>query len=170
MPSRGDIMLYKGKGFVSRMIKRVTQSPWSHVAWVISPTEVLESEWALFGEKGVHVNELEKYPKDRICFVRPVLLDFSIELALEIARTKIGQRYDWSLFFFLFRKWLVSFLPWSNPLSRRNQKHGWICSELVATPLYQACGFQFVDGVRVQEIDPGDIAQGVLDGRVKVVL
>lgn len=152
------------------MVKRVTRSPWSHVAWVVSPTEVLESEWALFGEKGVHVNELEKYPKDRICFVRPNLPEEQIEAALEIARSKVGQRYDWSLFFFLFRKWVRSFMPWGKTVKVRNEKHGWICSELVAGPLYQACGFRFVDDVPVAEIDPGDIAQGTVDGRVKVRL
>lgn len=168
MPNRGDLLLYKGKGFVSRMVKRVTKSPWSHVAWVISPTEVLESDWTFFGERGVHVNELEKYPKDRIAFVRPFLPEESIEAALEIARSKIGQRYDFSLIFTLFRKWLGSFMPWAGRVNRRNQRNGWICSELVATPLFLACGFRFVDDVPVEEIDPGDIMTATLDGRVKV--
>ncbi len=35
----GDLVLFSGKGFVSRMIKRFTRSKWSHVGMVINSVE-----------------------------------------------------------------------------------------------------------------------------------
>jgi len=163
MPKRGDILLVKGRGFVARMIRRVTKADWTHAAWVISETEVLESTFT-----GVHVNEIESYPKDRIIAVRPDVAESDLEKALELARTKLGQRYDFRLFLSLFRAWLWAFVvPWRKA-KVRNSKRAWICSELVATPLFQVCSFRFNDSVPVEEVDPGDIADAMITGRVRI--
>jgi uncharacterized protein YycO len=145
------------------MIRRVTKSEWTHAAWVISETEVLESDW-----NGVHVNEIEPYKKDRTVFLLPIVSGTDLEKALEIARSKLGQRYDWSLFLSFLGCWIGSFLmPWRK-FKVRNRKRGWICSELVATPLFQACGFRFTDDIPVEEVDPGDIAEAMITGRVRI--
>lgn len=36
----GDIVLFSGKGFISWLIKKVTQSPWSHIGLVLKSTEL----------------------------------------------------------------------------------------------------------------------------------
>lgn len=169
MPKRGDILLYSGEGFVARMIKRVTNSRWSHTGWMISESEVLEADWTLGQEKGVHINELEKYEPDRRAFVRLDLPMAQIEVALALAREKIGQRYDFSLLSSLFGAYVVSLLmPWKK-VRIRNSSRAWICSELVATPLWQACGFRFDPNVPVEEIVPGDIEDAVVAGRARFV-
>ena len=177
IPVRGDVLLYRGKGLVSRMVKRVTGSPYSHAAWVLSEHAVLESEWTLFGERGgVHVNELHKYDLRRCDFFRlQGVSREELEIVLQEALQHLNDRYDWSLFFALFKEWVkenACFWRWfQNPNKRklrlRNQRHGWICSELIATPLYRKLEWTFSDRTPYEATTPGDIAESQILGRVR---
>ena len=160
-PKGGDILLYRGKGFVSHMIKIVTKSCFSHAAWYLGDGNLLESDWSLFGKKGVQVNAIEKYKRDRVTFIRLNLPEGEVEKAVTLALLKEGQRYDFSLFFSLFRAWLLRILSLGKLGKLRDQSHGWICSELVARPLFETSGFSFGHGP-VEEVVPETIWQEAL--------
>lgn len=40
-----DLIFYKGDGFISKIIKKVTKSPYSHVALVLDNYHILEADW-----------------------------------------------------------------------------------------------------------------------------
>ena len=166
---RGDIMLVRGKGFVSHMIRRITRSEWSHVAWVLSEQDLLESDYEVFGEKGVQIEPVATYANNKKSIIRLSLLEEYVEKAISIASSKIGHRYDASLFLSLFWRWVLSFVFFWKSSTLRNQRHGWICSELVATPLYESCYFRFRDDIPVENIVPEDIWGAVKSGKATLV-
>lgn len=165
---RGDIVLICGSGFVSHMVKVITKSEWSHAGWVISDEHGLESDWEIFGPKGVQTFKLADYEKIKHVYIRVKNVDSEkLEGALGLAFGKMGQRYDWSKFMGLFWSYLTG---WFRKEPVRNQGHGWICSELVATPLYQAAGYLFTDeSVDYRNVTPGDIYQAVELGKAEIV-
>ena len=167
---RGDILLYKGKGFVSHMIRVVTKSKWSHAAWVLDGNQLLESDWELFGKKGVQIEDMKTYKKKRSAFVRVNVPEEAVESALNIAMSKLGQRYDFRLFFGLFWQWLkcICCLGFHKPV--RDSRRGWICSELISIPLHAACKYQFRDDIPVKNTVPGDIWSAIETDRAESLL
>lgn len=160
---RGDIVLYSGRGLLSCAIRRVTQSLWSHSAWVWDEMHLLESDWEFWGKRGVQIEHADVYPTKRTMILRANVPDEKIEEALRIARSKLTQRYDFALFFSI--GWML--VAGSGEL--RDARYGWICAELIAQPLWEAAEFRFRDDVPVDQIVPEDMAQSVILGRSTLV-
>lgn len=166
---RGDILLYDGRGFVAYMIKRVTNSRWSHAAWILDEGHVLESDWELFGQKGVQVDLVSDYEPDRRVILRVKAPVECVQAAVSVAESKIGKKYDFKLFFWLFWRWLKCACAFWRKDPVRDSNRAWICSELIAEPLYQVCGFRFVDDVPVGNVVPEDLWRAVELGRAERV-
>lgn len=168
MPQRGDILLYSGTGLISMAIRFTTGSPWSHCAWVLDGERILESDWELFGSHGVIISPISRYDKSKVRFVRPKIDPKRIEWALGFAMRQIGKRYDLKLLGGLLWSYLRGRVTGTRALtSGRNR--AWICSELVATPLWRASGFRFRDDIPVVDIVPGDVWDAVQLGRCEIV-
>ena len=97
---RGDIILFRGKGITSWLIRKVTGYQWSHVAWILSARTILESDAK---EGGVTINPIQTYVKPsyiqsgRTKIVRPTHIDPGLlDKAIEESLKKVGQRYDYS--------------------------------------------------------------------------
>ncbi len=98
----GDVLLVDGSSRISKAIKYLTQSTWSHAALCIADdkdTEVADSSKILLLEAdvidGVRIVPLTHYQdvNTRIC--RPVGLQaHDIEKAIVFAKAKVGQQYD----------------------------------------------------------------------------
>ena len=166
---KGDVLLYSGRGFLAHMIRVVTKSRWSHAAWVLAEGTLLESDWELFGAKGVQIEPVKTYPSKRRVLLRPNLPDAVLEQAVDLALKKAGQKYDWGLFLSLLWNWFLCACTFWRKKRGHNRKRAWICSELVATPLFQIAEFRFVDDVPVGNIVPEDLWRSVVNGRSKIV-
>ncbi len=148
MMHRGDIFLYSGKGLIPWLIKKVTKSKWSHVGWIFQDRVELDAE-----SEGV---EIEPFFRDidRCAFIRLKVPQEQIEQCLQYAASKVGRKYDWKLFFGLFWRWL---LGWDRKTDVPDWGKGYICSELVAKPVFMFCGIHFNQEVDSQNIVPEDI-------------
>jgi hypothetical protein len=161
-------MLYSGRGFLSRMIRRITGSKWSHAAWVFDKDLLIESDWEFWGAKGIQFERMDRYPTHRCVFLRPKVEDAVLDQCVDFAQAKLQERYDWSLFFGIFRAWVSSMVFFWRKPKLRNQRHGWICSELIAIPLWKFGAFKFVDEASPEENVPNDIWRGVANGRAEI--
>ena len=170
----GDILLWDGDGFVSKVIKYITDSLWSHAAWIIHEQMVtvhngcitaqitpqtgtwfvLEADWM-----GVVMRPLEYYfdRPNQVAVVRinqELISKANLQGAVEKAQEKLGKQYDFKLLLGLGWDWL-----WGRKRSKRtaNTRSAYICSELVARPLHGQCFFMFHDDIAVSNIAPADI-------------
>lgn len=144
-----SIVLYSGSNIISWVIKKLTKTPISHVAWINADHEIIEAE--LFG---VETNPWTEYPVERIALLKLNLPDDVIERMQEFAKSQVGQPYDFKLFFGL---WWRLLWGWSRKKAIPNWPTGYICSELVARPLHQIAGLTLSSDVDPANITPGDI-------------
>lgn len=115
---RGDILLSRGRGLLSRLICWWTRSRFSHARAVISDRLYIEATWPC-----VRVGLLSdiKITKDIIRLRHKVGLtdEEAIDLCLYLVN-RLGTKYDWRGF--------ISFL-----IGKSIQKKSWyFCSELIA--------------------------------------
>ena len=149
----GDIILWSGKSLISRAIQYITNSPWSHVAWVWTPDFLVEADW--MGVVCRPAREYTDHP-DQMAVVRiPVLTEMDIHKVLEEAASKLGRQFDFRLFFGLLWDWL---LRRKRSKDTPNTRSAFICSELVARPLWKVLQFRFHDDIAMVNTTPGDIA------------
>lgn len=156
MIKRGDIILvHTPNDLVCWLIRHITDSHWNHVAWALDWDLLIESQ----GGKGVHLAPVTEYdirnPKlTKIKRIKPGLVtEPALAEALLLAQRAEGRPYDWKLILQLF--WVYLFH------SRKKKEAGdwdnaWICSELIAKPLWIAAGFRIRDSFPVDNIVPGD--------------
>ena len=75
-------------------------------------------------------------------------------MSLAVATTHIGDKYDFPKILQLL--WLM-IIGMRRELDLKDIDSRFICSELVAEPLYRIAKFQFVDDVPYENIIPKDI-------------
>jgi len=112
------------------------------------------------GGEGVHLSPPECYDLDdpdltKVVRIKNGLIpENDLTNALLVAQRAVGRRYDW---------WLILQLLWLYLFGERKRKEAgdwdneWICSELLAKPLWEKAAFKFLDDVPVDNIVPGDI-------------
>lgn len=157
-PKRGQIFAWKGDSYFAKLIRRFTDSEWTHVGWFLDEKTVLESDWSWTpSRRGVRytpASEYLQYP-DRIKIFDVPLPDDKIEEALKQAESMIGQPYDVTLIFSL--AWA---LWWGVKCSEdmRDDQRAFICSELIARPLFDVAGFRFLpECYDIEATTPSDI-------------
>lgn len=152
-----DILLIQGRNRISRIVQRITQSPWSHAALYIghihniddpllrefvqqqykgSPTEQLLVE-SIIGQ-GTIIVPISKYKNEHIRVCRPTgLSHLDAQKVIAYAVNSIGKEYNIRHFFDLGRFLLASkFIPrrWNSSLFKRNagKTEQEICSVMIA--------------------------------------
>ena len=152
----GDVLLIEGRTRASRIIKQVTQSPWSHAALYIGrvgeinnsriqdilkgsekfPDDqlLIESEVGL----GTILSPISKYKDDHIRILRPqALTNEDTEKVRDFAITRLGKKYSvrhlFDLARFLFPWWLYP-RRWRSSLFQHNAQLPTedICSSMIA--------------------------------------
>lgn len=132
------ILLFKGKGVISRLIRWQTNGQYSHAALQLPDGKIIEA-W----HKPAEVR------------VRPPLKDwsnvdaFDVEgmtakqwtLAAQWAQMQIGKKYDFSGVFRFVTRW------------RKEQDDKWFCSELVFAALKYA-GVNLLERVQASQVSP----------------
>lgn len=139
MTTQPSILLFRGRGLVSSLIRWQSRGDYAHAALLLPSGQVLES-WQ---GAGVRVKTLTDWDGiDR--FAVPSMTEAQWADALGFARSKIGAGYDyWGVARFLSRR-------------RASANDRWFCSELVFAALAHA-------GVRLFErVEPWAVSPGLL--------
>lgn len=144
----GDVLLFEGRAWYSRLVKRWTKSRFSHAGlalWVNIGTSrklaVVEAQdWA-----GVRIYPLERRLMDAkktgekihwYALTDPVV---NRQRAGEMAVSWWGARYaTWTQFLFSFARWTRPVWKWLGWWGRDTDPDRWFCSELVASSLFFA--------------------------------
>lgn len=160
MIKRGDIILTHSpvksfKDIALWFIRKITGSYWSHAAWALGPDLAIEAQAG--GVRIVPVSVYTNEKPNHFCILR-IHPDFinqkQTEHSLLKAQTYKGKKYDWWLILQLF--WL--YLTGSRKIKEAGDwDNSWICSELIARPLFEEGEFRFTDKVPVGNIVPSDI-------------
>jgi hypothetical protein len=95
---RGDVLLSEGNTRISILIKRLTGSPWSHVAMYVGPLDdghdprcIIEADIAA-GVRSIRLSELDAL---NVRVLRPASLDSTNRSRLaEWVTSRIGSEYD----------------------------------------------------------------------------
>lgn len=133
------ILLFRGKGFFSKLIRWQTRSRYSHAAILLDDGHIIES-WTKGGVQISHLRDwsnIDAYSVDG-------MTSQQWDVAIQFAKSQIGKKYDYrSVFRFLSKR-----------KAPDNQK--WFCSEFVYTALAVA-------GVELlRNIDPSEISPAIL--------
>ena len=136
---RGDVLLSAGSTRCAELVKRLTQSRWSHVSMYVGVLEdssdplcVVEAHIA----GGVRVIRLSELDARRICVLRPVgLNDAELGRLVETVLRYIGSEYDVAQAWLLARSLLLRRL-WARlrtvPTTMGRSATRFICSGLIA--------------------------------------
>ncbi|HUQ94200.1 MAG TPA: YiiX/YebB-like N1pC/P60 family cysteine hydrolase [Bryobacteraceae bacterium] len=132
-----SILLFKGRGFLSKLIQWQTRGRFSHAAIMMRDGSIVEA-WQ---GKGVRVQFLTDYSNVER-FVIPSMTDAQWDKAIAYAMSQVGKKYDyWAIIRFISR----TAMP---------ENDHWFCSELVIAALNHADVFPFVR-MPASEISPG---------------
>ena len=133
---QGDVLAYKGdkNSPISNIVKIMTKSQYSHLCLYISDDNAIEAD----GIKGdIDYVNINNYKGRLDVYTCPSLTDLQRKQICDYAISRIGQKYDYGLLFFLFLKRLFKFR-----FRLRDRKTD-ICSELV-NDSYTKCGCKLV--------------------------
>lgn len=157
---RCDILLYRGSGFVSRLIEWKTQSPYSHVALVVEPAIYLGIESNTGHQAGVRAFDLRKLDGRAVDVFRlNDLRAVNVEKVISFLVDCLGAPYD---------GWGVLWLGVLKVFNRREQANrfqkdkDYFCSELVYAT-FMAGGLDIVPQVPEADVtSPADISRSPL--------
>jgi cell wall-associated NlpC family hydrolase len=130
----GDVLLTDGNSRMAALVRRVTRSPWSHVAMYVGPLEegadprcIVEADVA-GGVKAVRLSELKGL---RVRVLRPRGLDDTLRRRLaDWVVSRIGGQYDLAHAWALAKRLLR--LPFASTLPKAQSATRFICSTLVS--------------------------------------
>ena len=136
---RGDVLLSDGNTRVAALVKRFTQSTWSHVSMYVGPLEegpdppcIVEADIAA-GVRSIRLSELRAL---HVRVLRPIgLNDMDRRRLADWVVSRIGSEYDLAHAWVLGRKLLRLPLPTrlrSSPNTTANSATRFICSSLLA--------------------------------------
>ena len=136
---RGDVLLSSGNTCCAALVKRLTQSTWSHVSMYVGPIDdradalcVVEAD-IVHGVRPIRLSQLNA---GSICVLRPVGLDDAARTRLaDSVLRQIGSEYDLAHAWLLARGLLVR-RWWADlrliPTTMRRNATRFICSSLIA--------------------------------------
>jgi hypothetical protein len=160
-----DILLYRGKGFVSGLIQWGTKSPYNHVAVVVDPPILLGIESNTGTAAGVRAMDLRKlFPWEIDVFrIRP---GFSVSRddVISFLVSRLGARFDFAGVTWLGILKALSLLTGFRyrPYNGFQKEKDYFCSEL-CYEAFKAGGLDIVPEVGESEVtSPGDIASSAV--------
>lgn len=134
------ILLFRGRGITSSLIRWQTRGAYSHAAILMRDGRIVES-WQ--GD-GVRVKTLKDW-KDIDCFEVPGLTSEDWDHVIGFCLDKVGEGYDYSgILRFISRR-------------KTGTNESWFCSELVYAAL-RYVGINLFRDVSADEVSPGLLA------------
>lgn len=121
----GDIVFFQSNSLISRIISRVTSSPYSHVAVAVSETHIIEANRGILSRE-IELSEL-LVPGVKVVLKRPTISEVEVAKVVESARSMIGKDYDMMSIF----QWLVIILLNIPRVGFFNTPNKLYCSELI---------------------------------------
>jgi uncharacterized protein YycO len=138
--ARPAVLLFRGRGIISMLIRWQSRSPYSHAALLMPDGRIVES-WQ---GSGVRIKSVKDWTDIEIYDV-VAMDDFAWSLALDFAADLVGSGYDY--------KAVMRFV------SRRpaSDNERWFCSELVFAAL-QSAGISLLSRISAAAVSPGMLA------------
>ena len=135
MLKRFDIIFYKGESIISRIIQRVTNSEYSHVAFVLDALHLLQSDW----RTPVSIHHLA-YPYGHydIYRLKITLTDQEMEEVFMFIRERLSAPYDWKLILSRFFHILIG-----TPILKSEARYN--CDELIVDA-FRHVGVNLIEG------------------------
>ena len=152
---RGDIFgFHDPHSWLAQAIEAVEGRHWTHIGWAISDTHILQMLGR--GCTKTKMTDLSwKSGELKVVRVKPDLIRVGgVEAGVCWAERQKGRGYDYLLLAELLFGYLTHSRGWL-PLTGLRRKY--ICSELVARPLWNLAGFRFQQSVLPENTTPADI-------------
>jgi uncharacterized protein YycO len=141
-----DLILVRGTGWISKAIEGVEHSPYSHVAIVIKPNEIIEAE----GFRRTGYAGLDAYSGRADVYTCDEATDQQRQQIVDYLTKEVGTHYCYPLLFWEFIRYTTGILLPYNPGPNR------ICSYL-ATDAYAKAGLN--KWPRIRFPTPGDVPE-----------
>lgn len=139
-PYLGQILLFRGRGIISRLIRWQTRGEFSHVAIRVGKDECIEA-WP---GAGVRLKRITDWSGIRV-FV-PIVPQRAKIIAVSYAAQQIGKQYDFlGVLRFVSRR-------------RRDNPGRWFCSELVFAS-FQHANWELLARSEPWEISPAGLSR-----------
>lgn len=142
----GDILLLSGNHWVDKIIKLVTQSPYSHVAGVVNPNQVVE----ISPLSTVRYKDLQEYNARADVFTCNQLSEDDRKKIVDYVTAKIGTSYDYNLIIWEASRFLLN---WKWPYENKDSN---LCSTLWSDA-YREAGIDLCPDVKFPV--PGDLSK-----------
>lgn len=148
---KADLILVRGRGWISEEIEEITKSPYSHVAGVVKPNELVEANGLRL--PGIIYAALDYYTGRADVFTCDILTDEQCEQIAKLAIQEVGDSYDYPLLLWQFFRYRFGWrLPYKEGKARE-------CSVLWAR-LYRKVGIDLCPDIEYPS--PADLAQSRL--------
>ncbi|MEK6881322.1 MAG: YiiX/YebB-like N1pC/P60 family cysteine hydrolase [Nanoarchaeota archaeon] len=135
-----NVLLFKGKGIISSLIRWQTGSIYSHAAVLLDDNTLVES-WQ--GD-GVRKKKITNW--DNVDTFKVRVSQRQYNKIVEFLESQIGKKYDyWAIIRFISR-------------SRFPENDKWFCSELVYEAFKQV-GINLLERIESYEVSPGLLAR-----------
>lgn len=115
-----DIIFYKGDSLISKIIKKVTKSEYSHMAIIVDNLHIIETDWKF----PVSINHLSYSTLSYDVYRCAELNEGQRREMLNFLRDELQKKYDWT---FLFSRWLH--IMFGTRIRNNTEKYN--CDELV---------------------------------------
>lgn len=143
-PPRPAVLLFRGRGIVSSLIRWQSRAPYSHAALLMPDGRIVES-WQ---GAGVRIKMLSDWT-DIDAYSCPLMDEGDWDMAIRFALKQVGKPYD-----YLGVARFVTRRP--SPINDK-----WFCSELVYRAL-QVAGVDLFARIQPWEISPGMLSYSPL--------
>ena len=140
---KADILLFKPSNIIGKIISKVSNSEYSHVALCISDYDkIIESTW-----RGNKERKLTK--SDNVDAFRYIgMTEYLAEKIVQTAITKVNLKYDWSLLLtIMLNKWFG--------MKVLDNKNRFICSEFIDN-VFKANGIDIIMNVSSDNVTPAE--------------
>ena len=144
---RGRVLLYHGRGWVSRAVRWQTWGPYSHAAILMPCHEWLVESWWQGGVQHVPIRDWSGVD----CYDVPSMTVFDWSVASDYAMRQVGCGYDFAGILRFIRR------------GRGCPDSRWFCSELVYAALAQAGTELFA------RIEPWQVSPSMLSYSPRIV-
>lgn len=140
MNTEPAVLLFRGRGAISTLIRWQTRGEYSHAALLLPDGQIVEA-WQGRGVRVKRLSDWEGIDKFTVLGMRAEQWDKAIKVAL----AEVGKGYDyWAIIRFISR-------------GRMPENDSWFCSELVFSALAQA-GVKLFDRIEPSAVSPGLLA------------
>lgn len=148
---KGDILLFKDSGLLSKIIGGLSGGKYSHVAMCVKSTwmeyDIIESTW-----KGIKVNRLKKEDYKFVDVFRCTIAHKSTLIDIvDDALLYVNYKYDYSLLFtIMLNRWFGV-----NPIDSKTK---FICSEFIDM-IYKKNGIDIIPYIYNDDVTPNEFGK-----------